>query len=317
MAQFLNLFVCLEFGEFTMNVINLDDDTSKIIDLSKENTHFSKYNNLDDYEEEFNNNDVTFLSNNKGESILMNEAVNILLGYFPDKNSQSIVDCVANVLICNSNINNGNELAKKCFSLVMRMEPLSMSSSSSSSSKAKDIFENQVESILQIFPDADRQQVNILLSEMKNTAITIQHMAEKGYKKIAKLLPATTLVTKLDFRDVKWITSSAYRENAITLMCNNYPFIKVVNIRNMFLKHNYHYYPTLQYIEDVTNIAPLQRHDYPLRDVYITHVSCLKSTDRDRWILSGIDCKIIPRYVKYMYILGYCINICHVTILYV
>lgn len=106
-----------------------------------------------------------------------------------------------------------------------------------------------LESVLDVFPDADHAGVTKLLKQYNdNIEMTIQHMAESGYEKRAKKAEAVAKVEK-DFSSSSWETSAHYRTEALLLLQSEFPFIRVNSFRELFLECKSHYWHTLQKLE--------------------------------------------------------------------
>jgi len=132
----------------------------------------------------------------------------------------------------------------------------SSSSSSSSSSSVKIINQfivnPKLQQILEIFPDAKKSYVLQKLSSTSanNSQEIIQLFLEKGYEKEeAPCVNPTTKPIELDFKSKEWETSSSYRQSAILALQNDFPFIRIISLRALFAKHNYHYTLTREEID--------------------------------------------------------------------
>mmetsp|Transcript_16774 Transcript_16774/g.18190 ORF Transcript_16774/g.18190 Transcript_16774/m.18190 type:complete len:803 (+) Transcript_16774:67-2475(+) len=132
----------------------------------------------------------------------------------------------------------------------------------SSSSKKKP---NPIVEILRMFPEAKGSYVEKLLEEHQQSAeIVIDLMMEKGYEKEDKFhssdlsiqLKKKKMEEKYDFKSNSWETPETYRDQAITELSYNFPFLSPACLPKLFLQNKHHYYHTLHFIEESTGEKP-------------------------------------------------------------
>lgn len=106
--------------------------------------------------------------------------------------------------------------------------------------------------ILDVFPDAKESFVNKLLLDRGSTpeivATIIQHMVENGYEK-REAIKKVKVIEKRDINSINSETSELYRKNSIEQLQNDFPYLKIDNLRNFAATMHYSYYPVRKAIE--------------------------------------------------------------------
>jgi hypothetical protein len=148
-------------------------------------------------------------------------------------------------------------------------EPLNSSSRSSAPSSSKNAFDIDltadsqtsvdipyirpnpsmyVEIVTSVFPDAQLACITKLLKKYGNDVDSVvQDMISNGYEKVEII--NVVKPKELDYRSTSWVTSTSYREVALSALSNDFPFIHVKSIGKIFENNNYHYYPSLAWLE--------------------------------------------------------------------
>ena len=120
--------------------------------------------------------------------------------------------------------------------------------------------------VLSIFPDADHKFIANICLKYKNTASildnVVKDMTENNYAKRSKpvlvsssyFLSNNKIVTdkitpQIDFTSTTWETSYTYRIAALRTLSNQYPFVELDSLKQLFSKSNYRYSVTLDVLE--------------------------------------------------------------------
>ncbi len=174
-------------------------------------------------------------------------------------------------------------------------EPLNSSSRSSAPSSSKNAFdidltaESQtsvdipyirpnpsmyVEVVTSVFPDAQLACITKLLKKYGNDVDSVvQDMISNGYEKVEII--NVVKPKELDYRSTSWVTSTSYREVALSALSNDFPFIHVKSIGKIFENNNYHYYPSLAWLEKELKV---ERYSHSLTHLFgylLTHLCML------------------------------------------
>ena len=117
-----------------------------------------------------------------------------------------------------------------------------------------------------IFPDADHKFITNICLKYKNAANildnVVKDMTENSYTKRTKpvsvassyFLSNNKIVTDkitppIDFSSSTWETSYTYRIAALRTLSNQYPFIEVDSLKQLFSKSNYRYSITIETLQ--------------------------------------------------------------------
>ena len=117
-----------------------------------------------------------------------------------------------------------------------------------------------------IFPDAEHKFIANICLKYKNAANILDNivkdMTECSYTKITKpvllassyFLSNNKIVTDkitppIDFTSTTWETSYTYRIAALRTLSNQYPFIELESLKQLFSKSNYRYSVTIDTLE--------------------------------------------------------------------
>lgn len=114
------------------------------------------------------------------------------------------------------------------------------------------------EEILIIFPNADIPHVNgLLVQYMSSVPLVVQDMIEKGYPKhkreslssSSSSSSSSSARVPKDFASTSWDTSPDYRDCAILVLCNLFPFIRKESMHRHFAMYKYRYSVTIESLE--------------------------------------------------------------------
>lgn len=116
-----------------------------------------------------------------------------------------------------------------------------------------DKYHNPVNDIMQIFPEATRSGIeNLLKTHCNNTQSVISYMMEHSYEKDKKKIihnPADCI----EYNSISsFAVSGVYKRNAETQIQNDFPYLKLSGLRILLASKNYHYYPTLLALEELS-----------------------------------------------------------------
>jgi hypothetical protein len=117
--------------------------------------------------------------------------------------------------------------------------------------------------VLDVFPTASVEHVKLLITNHnQNYELVLQHMLDKGYEK--QVFPNSDSASSvadvekpsIDFNSTSWDTSASYRSQAILILQNDFPYVRVDGLKSLFASKKFHYTPTFDAITKELNIPP-------------------------------------------------------------
>eukprot|EP01041_Mallomonas_annulata_P003427 gene3427-6798_t len=215
------------------------------------------------------------------------EVVKTLIDLFPNRSTKNLRNLAYNQCTDNQQVSNVGEIVEKCCRILNNEEYIIVddnfvvenrtSSSSHSNNNAK---LSPLETVLEVFPDAKDEYVQALLSKLGNDLPQVlRDMAEKGYDRVEAKKPEPVL----DFSSTAWETTEPYKASALVALQNDFPFLRMVGLKALFLQYKQHYAPTRDVIDKATgsntNLSilcePSNRRNKLRRDAVITQISPL------------------------------------------